>query len=82
MTNLPPFGLNPTGLRVQLTGTATAQPAVTTGTVSGEVFQDINGSGKLDAGETGLSGWIATRRREQQCPIRPRRNLHDHQQCR
>ncbi|MFI5378499.1 MAG: SdrD B-like domain-containing protein [Tepidisphaerales bacterium] len=28
------------------------------GSISGQVFADANGNGQLDAGETGLSGWI------------------------
>ena len=30
----------------------------TTGTVSGQVFGDLNGNGKLDGKEVGLAGWI------------------------
>src|SRR5205823_5056612 len=28
------------------------------GSISGEVFKDTNGNGKLDKGETGLAGWV------------------------
>ncbi len=31
--------------------------AIATGSIAGEVFDDANGDGKLDDGESGLSGW-------------------------
>ncbi len=46
------------GDTIRCTFTDTKQGTTTaTGTISGEVFNDQNGNGAIDAGEPGLSGW-------------------------